>query len=75
MEVIYTTTSESEANVIKSLLENNNIFCFLKSESVRNLYGITIDGLAKIEIIVNNNDIALAKEIIEKSKLEINNEL
>ena len=41
-----------EAEIIKSKLVSNGIPCFLKFESAGRLFGITMDGLGEVKIMV-----------------------
>lgn len=53
-----------EAEIIKSKLASFDIPCLLQFESAGRLYGITMNGLGKIKIMVNAADYEKAKEII-----------
>ena len=53
-----------EAEIIKSKLESFDIPCFLKFDSATRLYGITIDGLGKVKVIVPEELYDQAREII-----------
>jgi hypothetical protein len=50
--VVATTFMDSEASVIKRLLESYSIPCHYSSEIPHALYPITIDGLGEIRIYV-----------------------
>ena len=49
---VYRANGEMEAQVIRSLLEYNGIPCLLKGEAARNIYGLTVDGIAEVRIMV-----------------------
>jgi hypothetical protein len=53
-----------EAEVIKSKLASFDIPCLLQFETAGRLFGITMNGLGKIKIMVNPADYERAKEII-----------
>ena len=59
-----------EAEIIKSKLTGFDIPCVLNFESAGRLYGITIDGLGEIRIMVNAEDYEKAKEIIDMKQEE-----
>ena len=59
--VIYTVQGEVTANIIKSHLESEGIPVLLKWESVGRVYGLTVDGLGQISILV-------PQELAEESK-------
>jgi hypothetical protein len=50
--VVATTSTESEAVVIKSLLQSYNIGCYYMSELPHRIYPLSGDGLAEIKIFV-----------------------
>ena len=50
--VVATTSTESEAVVIKSLLESYNIGCHYMSELPHRIYPLSGEGLAEIRIYV-----------------------
>ena len=62
--VIYTVQGEVTANVIKSHLESEGIPVLLKWESVGRVYGLTVDGLGQISILVPQELAEEAKRII-----------
>ena len=57
---------EAEASIIRSFLESNGIRTHLKGEAVRNVYGLTMNGLGHVEIQVAPSDEAFARELMEK---------
>ncbi len=54
-----------EAEVIKAKLLEAKIKVFLKKEAIRELYGLNVDGLGKIEVFVGSKDLKRAKALIE----------
>jgi hypothetical protein len=58
------TQSETEANIIKSILEASQIGCVLVTQVPHNVYPFTINGLAAIKIKVLDSDLAAAKSIL-----------
>lgn len=59
-----------EAEIIKSKLASFDIPCVMQFESAGRLYGITMNGLGKVKIMVNAEDFKRAKEIISLDKEE-----
>ena len=57
-----------EAEIIKSKLNSFDIPSMLKFEAVGRLLGITMDGLGKVEILVNKDDLNQAKELLITEK-------
>ena len=60
---VYRATGEAEAQVIKGLLESSGIPCLLTGEAVRNIYGLTVDGLG--EVIERHDDARSVRFSIE----------
>lgn len=63
-DIVMTTESMVEAEIIKAKLEAFGVTAALRFESAGRLYGITQDGLAKVEIIVPCHQITRAREIL-----------
>ncbi len=57
-----------EANIIKGLLEANGVPVRLKHETAAVLFGLTLNGLGEVEILVPENYKNYAKRIIETSQ-------
>lgn len=58
------------ANVIKSHLEDEGIPVFLQYESAGPIYGITMDGIGAVKILVPEELAEVAKQIIEPREVE-----
>jgi len=54
-----------EAEVIKNFLENQGIACILQGQMLQSIYPILIDGLAEIKVLVSENDLAAARELLQ----------
>jgi len=65
LAILLETTDPVEADVIKAKLESFGIPCLLKRESAGHLYGIMIDGLAAVQILVTEECLELARRAIE----------
>jgi len=67
------TAKYMEAQIIKGRLESEGIPVLLSYESLGLIYGLTIDGLGEVKIMVPQHLAEEAKEIleaVEKAKLE-----
>ncbi len=62
--VVMTTQSMVEAEIVKAKLKLFGIEAGLRFESIGRLYGITQNGLAKVEIIVPTELFGQATELI-----------
>ncbi|MEW6456826.1 MAG: DUF2007 domain-containing protein [Acidobacteriota bacterium] len=49
---IYTANGKTEADIIKSKLESEDIPVFLKYDVIGTIFGITLNGLGKVKILV-----------------------
>ena len=52
------------AQIIESKLKHFNIPCMLKYDSATHLYGITLDGLGKVQVIVPKEFLKQAQEVL-----------
>ncbi|MCK4766488.1 MAG: DUF2007 domain-containing protein [Candidatus Aminicenantes bacterium] len=59
-----------EAEIIKSKLDSFDIPCLLQFESAGRLYGITMNGLGKVKIMVNAGDYEKARELLDTDEPE-----
>ena len=53
-----------EAEIIKAKLESYGISCFLKFESAGRLFGITMNGLGEVKIMVPSEYLSEARKHI-----------
>ncbi len=58
--------SLAEAEVIKSLLGTNGIYCLLKGQIVHSIYPFTMDGLGETIIMVLQKDLEKARQLLEE---------
>lgn len=65
LAVLAETTDPSEAEVIRSKLESFGIPCLLRSESAGRLFGVMVDGLARVRILVPEESLDLARQALE----------
>lgn len=63
--VICSVQGDLTANVIKSHLESEGIPVLLQYESAGRVYGLTVDGLAEVKILVPRGLAEEARRIIE----------
>jgi len=54
-----------EAEIIKAELESFDIPCVLQFESAGRLFGITMNGLGKVKVMVHPDQLERAKELLE----------
>ena len=62
---IYTALGQLEANVIKSRLESEGIPVLLQYESLGVVFGLTLDGLGQVKIMVPEPLEAKARAILD----------
>ena len=68
--VIKIVQGEPIASIIKSHLESEGIPVYLKYESAGIIYGITVDGIGEVRILVPKECAEEAKKIIEPMEIE-----
>ena len=72
--VVCTVQGELAASVIKSHLESEDIPVLLKYESAGKVFGLTVDGLGEVRILVPQELIEEAKKIIEPRDIDQDDE-
>jgi hypothetical protein len=68
--VVATVCGELAANVLKSHLESEGIPVLLEYESAGRVYGLTVDGLAQVRVLVPPALAEKASKIIEPRDLD-----
>ena len=68
--VVCTVQGEPVAHIIKSHLESEGIPAFLQRESLGMVYGLTVNGLGQVKILVPRELLEDAKRIIEPQDIE-----
>jgi hypothetical protein len=68
--VIKIVQGELRAEIIKSHLESEGIPVYLKYESAGIIYGITVDGIGEVKILVPKEHAEEARKIIEPIEVE-----
>jgi hypothetical protein len=68
--VVHVAQGDLEANVIKSHLECEGIPAMLQYESAGRVFGLTVDGLGEIRIMVPKKLAEEAREIIKPRNIE-----
>jgi hypothetical protein len=66
-EVIAAASGMAQANIIVGRLESEGIPTRLSYEAAGSIYGITIDGLGEVRILVPVTDWDRAKELLSRS--------
>ena len=61
---VYTAFGELEANIIKSKLQDEGIPVLLSYESLGIVYGLSVNGLGEVRVLVPKNLAQRALEII-----------
>ncbi len=65
LTVVYIAAGQLEAQVIKTHLESEGIPAMLHYESAGIVYGITVDGLGEVKVLVPESLASVAREIIK----------
>lgn len=61
---VWRAQGEMEGQLIRALLEGSGIESMLSGEALRLTHGLTVDGLAEVRILVREEDVTKACEII-----------
>ncbi len=71
---IYIAQGELQANIIKSHLESEGIPVMLKHESAGPVFGLTVDGLGQVKVMVPQELAEEAKLIIQPRETDLTEE-
>ncbi len=55
-----------EANIVKTLLEANDIQVIATGHNVQSVWPLTVDGLGEVKLLVKEEDSEKAKELIKE---------
>lgn len=66
-DVVHTASGMAHANIIVGRLETEGIPTRLKYEAVGAIYGITIDGLGQVDVLVPSGWRERARDILARS--------
>jgi hypothetical protein len=66
--LVCTASGELEAQQIKAFLESKGIDCTFLGESLRKTHGLTLDGLGRVEIHADEDDVARAQELLKEAE-------
>jgi len=68
---VYKARGETQAEIIRSLLESNDIPSILRSNAAPSAFQFTIDGMGEYKVMVWEEDAEDAKKIIENNEAQI----
>jgi hypothetical protein len=63
-EVVYETNGDIEAEILKGLLEANEIQVFLSQEGLGRVYGLTVGSLGVVQILVPKSQAGAARTLL-----------
>ena len=64
MHSVFVASGEMQAQQVRSFLEAAGIMTAERGEALRKTHGLTVDGLGAVEILVNEADVAHARELL-----------
>jgi thiamine pyrophosphokinase len=67
--VVYTAQGHMRANVIKSKLEAAGIPALLSYEAISHIYGLTVDGIGQVRVLVHPESAAEARRLLAEEDL------
>jgi hypothetical protein len=65
-EVVYETTGSFLAEILRGLLEAQDIPVVLSQEGIAHVYGLTVGTLGRVQILVPTHDLERAQQILEE---------
>jgi len=64
---VFVASGEVQAQQIRSFLEAAGIATAERGEALRKTHGLTVDGLGAVEILVQESDVAQARELLDSA--------
>jgi len=74
-EVVYETTGSFVAEILRGLLEAQEIPVVLSQEGIARVYGLTVGTLGRTQILVPTHDLERAQHILEEYENSTNIDL
>ena len=68
MHSVFVASGEMQAQQVRAFLEAAGIMTAERGEALRNTYGLTIDGLGAVEILVSEADRDQARELLASAE-------
>ncbi|HSL22760.1 MAG TPA: DUF2007 domain-containing protein [Vicinamibacterales bacterium] len=65
---VFVANGEIEARQVASFLEGSGIATTTRSESLQHLYGLSLDGLGRVEVLVQAADEGQALELLASAE-------
>jgi len=65
---VFVASGEVQAQQVRAFLEAAGISTAERGEALRKTHGLTVDGLGAVEILVQESDVAQARELIESAE-------
>jgi hypothetical protein len=64
---VFVASGEVQAQQIRAFLEAAGISTAERGEALRKTHGLTVDGLGAVEILVQESDVAQARELLDSA--------
>ena len=71
---VYVAAGQPEAHIIKARLEAEGIPVLLSYESAGLVFGLTVDGLGEVKVMVPSSVAEEAKEILRTTKTKLSDQ-
>lgn len=65
---VFVASGEIQARQVVSFLEGSGIPASTRSESLQHLYGLSVDGLGRVEVLVPAADEPAARELLDSAE-------
>ena len=68
MRCVFVASGEMQAQQVRAFLESAGIQTAMRGESLRKTHGLTLDGLGAVEILVAEEDVATARDLLASAE-------
>ena len=67
-QCVFVANGQMQAQQVRSFLESEGIAVLLRGESLSKTHGLTLDGLGRVEVLVDAADEARARDLLQSAE-------
>jgi len=68
VQCVFVASGEIQAQQVRAFLEANGIQTAVRGEALRHTYGLSLDGLGAVQILVGEADVEKARELLDSAE-------
>ncbi|MCA1561024.1 MAG: DUF2007 domain-containing protein [Acidobacteria bacterium] len=67
-QCVFVANGQMQAQQVRSFLESEGITTILRGESLSKTHGLTLDGLGRVDVLVDTADEARARDLLRSAE-------